>query len=219
MTLLLLTLNLVVFWYELALGRQFGPFLERWGLVPAELTAILDGGSGQVGVLVTPLSAMFVHAGWLHLLRNLVYLWFFGRLVEPTLGRAQLALVYVLTGYAAGLVQVAATPQSTEPAVGASGAVAGLVGGYLMLLLWRVPSPARGRPAALWRHGTTVLLGLWLAALVLGGVLEAAQMGQSGASSWWGHFGGFTAGIILVSLSRYTRHAFPIARRRWLSSN
>ena len=214
MTLALVVANAAVFWLELALGRQLAPFLERWGLVPATLTAIFRGDSDHLGALITPLSAMFMHAGWLHLLGNLVCLWFFGRVVEAALGRATLLGLYLLSGLAAAAAQVAATPGSTVPAVGASGAVAGLLGAYLLLRArpGGAPTPAWGAPLL------TALLALWVLTLALGGVLELAQADPIvGPSSWWAHLGGLLAGAILISLYRYTRYAVPGAKRRWLS--
>src|SRR5688500_9997843 len=133
MTLALLIANVLVFWYELALGRQLRPALERWGLVPATLVRALDQDAGQTGRRLTPLTSMFLHAGWLHICRSLVYLWFLGRLLEAGLGAARFAAVYFAAGGVAALTHVLAAPDSTVPAVGASGAIAGLVGGYVPL--------------------------------------------------------------------------------------
>ena len=204
MTLALVAANALVFWYELAVGRQVGPLLARWGLVPADLVAALRGDQGYTGALITPQTAMFLHADWLHLLRNLVYLWFFGRLLEAEHGPGRLLALYAAAGGTAAAVHVAATPGSTVPAVGASGAIAGLLGAY-----------AGARPR---RPGSTggahllavVLLALWLAALALDGILELARpIDGAGVVSWWGHLGGLVAGLILVSLYRQVRRELP----------
>ena len=210
MTVLLLVANVVVFWVELSLGRQLDRFLERWGLVPVALAAALEGESSQIGVLITPLSAMFVHVGWLHLLGNLLYLWAFGHGVEAALGWPRFLALYLVAGCAAGLAQVLVTPTSTVPAVGASGAIAGLLGAYVCLRLWQVPPLTPSRQGDLL---AITLLGLWVAALVLGGILEVARPDPGpGPFSWWGHLGGLVAGMILVSLYRYTRHVLPGAK-------
>jgi membrane associated rhomboid family serine protease len=203
MTLALVIANVLVFWYELALGRQLGPVLERWGLVPTTLATALDRDAGQIGVLITPLTSMFLHAGWLHVGRNLVYLWFLGRLLEAGLGAARFASVYFAAGGVAALAHVLAAPDSTVPAVGASGAIAGLVGGYVPLRLGR-------NPALIVSGGTdllaALLLLLWLLGLLLGGVLAVAQPAQfTNSFSWWGHLGGLMAGVFLVSFYRYLR--------------
>ncbi len=206
MTVGLIAANLIVFWYELSLGRQLGSFVERWGLVPTAVRVVFGGDLSQVGALITPLSAMFLHAGWLHLVRNLVYLWFFGRSIEPQLGPVPLLTLYILAGLAAALAQVVATPTSGVPAIGASGAVAGLLGAYLPLRLGR----GRGGPGPAVR-GTDLLaaclLVLWLATLALGGVLEIAQLAPSSSQfSWWGHLVGLLVGVFLVFLYRHLRH-------------
>ena len=208
MTVALVVANALAFWYELALGRQVGALLDRWGLVPADLTAALGGDPAYTGALITPLTAMFLHAGWLHLLRNLVYLWFFGRLVEGEVGPARLLALYAAAGGAAAAAQVAATPESTVPAVGASGAVAGLLGAYLASRWWRSGAAPGGADVL-----AVVLLAVWLATLALGGVLELARPEvDAGTVSWWGHLGGLVAGAILVSLYRAVRPSLPEPR-------
>ena len=211
MTVGLMVANIVVFWYELSLGRQLAPFVERWGLVPATLTAALLGESSNVGALITPLSAMFLHAGWLHLVPNMGYLWFFGRIAEAGLGPARLLLIYLLSGLVAALMHVAATPDSTLAAVGASGAVAGLMGAYPVLRWRRRRTIVTSRESDLL---AVVLLLLWLVSLVLGGVVEIAQGGQvSSLISWRGHLGGLVTGLLLVSLYGYVRLELPGAKR------
>lgn len=201
--LVLLAVNLAVFWYELALARPLGPFLDRWGLVPAEIVQALSGDSSRLGVLVTPLTAMFIHATWPHLLMNLIYLWFFGRLAEGALGPARCMFIYFVAGGAAALAHVAALPASTSPAVGASGAIAGLIGCYLPLRFNAEATPIEGRGSALLAG---LLIVLWLASLSLGGVLQVVQgAGVTTPFSWWGHVAGFITGLILVSFSRFAR--------------
>jgi membrane associated rhomboid family serine protease len=202
LTTALLIANLLVFWYELSLGRQLGAFLDRWGLVPAEFVQALQGDPRAIGVLITPLTAVFLHAGWVHLLGNLLYLWFFGHLAESALGRVRFTVVFVAAGCAAAAAHVVGAPGATTPAIGASGATAGLIGGYVPLRV--------GAGGLRVSRGTDLLAALllvvWLVTALLGGALQAIQAGSaSTAFSWWGHVAGFVTGAILVSLFRFVR--------------
>jgi membrane associated rhomboid family serine protease len=198
----LLIAILLVFWYELSLGRQLGGFLDRWGLVPAEFLQALRGDPRALGALITPLTAAFLHAGWAHLLGNLLFLWFFGHLAESALGRARFTILFVAAGCAAAAAHVAGAPGATTPAIGASGATAGLIGGYVPLRL--------GAGGLRVSRGTDLLAALllvvWLATALIGGALQAIQSGsESTAFSWWGHVAGFATGVVLVSLFRFVR--------------
>ncbi len=202
MTAALVVGNLLVFWYELSLGRQLGPFVDRWGLVPAALRRVLEGDGEALGVLITPLTAMFLHASWAHLLGNLVYLWFFGRLAEEGLGRARFGALFALAGCAAALAHVVGAPFSSTPAIGASGAVAGLAGGYLPLRAGASGiKVSRGIDLL-----AALLLFVWLTNAALRGALQLMQDGGGATPiSFWGHFAGFLTGAILVSLFRFLR--------------
>jgi membrane associated rhomboid family serine protease len=171
-------------------------------LVPAEFLRALRGDPNTIGALITPLTAAFLHAGWVHLLGNLVYLWFFGHLAEAALGRVRFVLLFAAAGGAAAAAHVASAPGATTPAIGASGAAAGLIGGYVPLRV--------GAGGLRVSRGTdllaALLLVLWLVTALLGGALQAMQAGsESTAFSWWGHISGFVTGVILVSLLRFVR--------------
>ena len=128
-TISLIVINVLIFLFEvmLDLGGQLGPFIARWGFVPA----LLQSDPSQAGVTI--LTGMFLHGGWLHLGGNMLYLWIFGDNVEDRLGRGRFLLFYLLTGAIAALAQWAIEPDSIVPVVGASGAIAGVLGGYLLL--------------------------------------------------------------------------------------
>src|SRR5438132_7958123 len=121
-------LNVAVFVLEVSLGGEVDAFVRRWGLVPNDVR----GSEGQ-GALVTLLTSTFLHAGWLHLLSNLLYLAVFGLPVERRVGPARFALLYVASAAAGSLAYLVAQPGSQTPAVGASGAIAGVIAAHLVL--------------------------------------------------------------------------------------
>jgi membrane associated rhomboid family serine protease len=188
--------NATVFACELALfagqgESALGELFETWGLVPRELLRGSRPGLAEPARLwLTPLTAMFLHGGWLHLAGNLLYLWIFGAAVEEVLGHARFALLYAVCGVAAAAVQVASDPGSFVATVGASGAVSGVLGAYA------VTHPTR-RLQLLWpplRVPAAVFFLAWVGLQVLSGV-GAERSG--GGIAWWAHVGGFAAGAAL----------------------
>src|SRR5207245_8235801 len=126
LTWLLFAANLAVFLFELSLGREIDGFVRRWGLVPADIAL------GPVA-LVTLLTSTFLHAGWLHLASNVVYLGVFGPPVERSVGPIRFAVIYLLSGLVGSLAYLVAQPTSETPAIGASGAIAGVIAAHLVL--------------------------------------------------------------------------------------
>jgi membrane associated rhomboid family serine protease len=208
----LILANLFVFLLELSLVAAEGggagalaEFTDTWGLVPREFLrgASQPSATGQI-VWLTPIAAMFIHGGLLHLAGNVLYLWIFGPRIEDLLGHGRFLLFYLACGLAASAVQVASNPDSYAPIVGASGAVSGLLGGYAisyptgrLRLLW----PPLQVPAAL-------LLGAWIAIQILSGL--GAGFEASSGIAWWAHVGGFLTGMALV---RSMRVRSPIRSR------
>jgi membrane associated rhomboid family serine protease len=178
---------------------EAGSLFHGLGLVPAVL---LDGtqvplGSPLVPAELTILTAAFVHGGWLHLIGNMLFLWVFGDNVEDSMGHLQFAAFYLLCAAAAGVAHVLSAPDSTDTLVGASGAIAGVLGAYLVLhprvkvlvlLFRRVPVLL---PAYL-------LIGGWL--LIQ---LFSVWSGNNQSVAWWAHIGGFVAGAVLIVPFRY----------------
>jgi membrane associated rhomboid family serine protease len=183
-TVVLIGLNLVAFAYELSLGAGVDDFIRRWGLVPAD---VLTGPSATV----TLLSSTFLHVGWLHLASNMVYLGVFGLQLERRLGAARFTAVYIVSAVTGSLAYLLAQPTSHTPAVGASGAIAGVIAAHLVLFLHVVESTP-----------TLLLLLLWLAAQVFSGV--ASSITSTGIA-WWAHLGGFGGGFVLAQLMRNRR--------------
>lgn len=196
-TWLLLAVNVVVFVRQWLLG---GPDLSIYphSVVPYRF---LLRWTQDPGELLTPVTAMFLHAGWLHLIGNMLYLHIFGDNVEDLLGRGRFLVFYLAAGFASFLAQIALVPESMVPNIGASGAVAGVLGAYMVSyprarVIAVVPLlfffPMIELPAFLF-------IGFWFLLQFLSG---AASLGQSGAltggTAWWAHVGGFLAGIALL---------------------
>src|SRR5213593_1892439 len=130
-TRLLIAINVVMFAYEIWLGPALRPFILEWGLRPARLTLALRYGEGSLlAPGLTLVTSMFLHGGWAHLIGNMWYLWIFGDNVEDRLGHFRYLVFYLVAGAIAALVQYATQPDAQLPTVGASGAIAGVLGAY-----------------------------------------------------------------------------------------
>ena len=170
---------------------------QTHGLVPARLLSPAAWGAlGPVDQLSPLLGHLFLHGGWLHLLGNLWFLWVFGRNVERRLGAGRLLLFYLGCGVAAGLAQVGSQAGSLVPLIGASGAIAGILGAYLVLfprarVLTLAPLPL----IALFEVPAWVFLGVW-GALQL--VRATASLGLHSEVGWWAHLGGFAVGALVA---------------------
>ena len=185
------------------------------GLVPGEITKLARLGDGiaiakGVACIVdnerinylTPLTSMFLHGGWIHLLGNLWFFWVFGNNVEDSMGRGRFALFYLLCGLAAAGAHVLVEPRSIVPTVGASGAISGVMGGYLILYPHahvRMLFP----PFFFWARAWLVLI-YWLVWQVFSGLPELMDVDPevSSGTAFWAHIGGFVAGVVLVILFR-----------------
>jgi rhomboid family protein len=207
-TLALIAINLALYLYLGSLERAgVERFLGLWGVVPLNVWALLAGTDRQVGVLVTPLTSMYLHVEVLHLLGNMLYLWVFGSAVERALGGRAYLLFYSACGLLAAAVQVAAWPDSPLPAVGASGAIAGLLAAYVVLR----PAATIGAFApALFTFRPTdappaLLLGLWLLSQLLSALLALTAAGAGNNGAWLAHLGGFVGGLGLMLVFRLHR--------------
>jgi membrane associated rhomboid family serine protease len=207
-TIVLIAVNVLAFWYAVTLGEaRLRPFLDAWGMVPRTLYAFFGSGGAHAGVLVTPLTSMYLHVGLLHLASNMLYLWVFGSAVEHLLGRRRYLAFYTLCGLVAAAVQVLAWHDSDIPAVGASGAIAGLLAGYIVLrpgatigaiapFLFYFPSV--DVPAAL-------MLGLWALSQLFGALAMFSSGVSGGSVAWLAHLGGFLSGLGLIFFFRPNR--------------
>ncbi|HJL17789.1 MAG TPA: rhomboid family intramembrane serine protease [Sandaracinaceae bacterium LLY-WYZ-13_1] len=200
-TYVLIGINVVVWLYQWSLGA--GPegqlFVQRWGVVPYYLTQ-----EASVGSWITPLTSMFMHGGWMHLIGNVWFLHVFGDNIEDELGRVRYALFYVLSGLAAVAAQVAIDPASRVPMVGASGAIAGVLGGYVMLhpkapVVTLVPIVFFIQLVEL---PAWIFLFVWFGLQLLHGFTSLGLDGAAGGIAFFAHIGGFVAGLVLVRLFR-----------------
>ncbi len=192
-TLLLVAANVAVFVVELSQGAAIDPFMRRWGLVPAD---VQEGPAASV----TLLSSMFMHTGWFHLAANMLYLGVFGPPVERRLGAARFVTLYVLSGVVGGLAYLVAQPGSQAPAVGASGAIAGVIAANLVLTQGILETVVFLH--VLGSTPTLLLLLLWLATQLFSSV---ASLTTSTGIAWWAHVGGFASGLVLAPVLRRRR--------------
>ncbi len=206
--------NIALFAYEITLAGHLQPFLFSYAWVPASFSQALT--NGHVPALVPLLTSMFLHGSWLHLLGNLLYLHIFGGNVEDRLGHLRYLCFYCLGGVVAVLVQTYAAPLSSTPMIGASGAIAAVIGAYCVFyptarVLTLVPLLFSFRVVPV---PVVWYVLLWLTFQLLSGmsVLSPGESALAGAA-WWAHVGGFVAGLVLGPLflirrrKRRSRHA------------
>ena len=201
-TIALIVINCLIFLYQISLGDQFQYFIIKLGAIPYEITHQTETTSeATFPVNMTLLSAMFLHGGWLHIFGNMLYLWIFGNNVEDKLGHFKFIIFYLLSGIIASLVYILTNPNSTVPMVGASGAIAGVLGAYLL----KFP---RARVLTLIIFGWFIrivripayfVLGFWFIIQLING-LPAIGQNSSGGVAWFAHIGGFLAGMGLFKV-------------------
>jgi len=214
-TVALIAVNAFVFFKELSYGPQLDRLIEAFGFIPARFVSWEQlGGAALDPLRFIPLfTSMFLHGGWAHIAGNMLYLWVFGDNVEDTFGHLRFLVFYLLCGAIAALTLAYFSPDSTVPTVGASGAIAGVLGAYfvmfprsrvltlvpLFFIPWFVEIPA------------LVYLGFWFLLQLLNGSLElTARAGMASGVAWWAHTGGFVAGILLsIPFRRHSRSRSP----------
>lgn len=207
-TVTLIAANVVAFLFEVSLGERLQPFLAVFGAVPARLLSSGPGVEQGWPGAVTVFSSMFLHGGWLHVAGNMLYLWIFGNNVEDALGHVRYLFFYLLSGVVAVYSHALVDPASTMPMIGASGAVSGVLGAYLVLfprarVLTLVPM---GFFLQVIRVPAIFVLGFWIVMQLLYGVFSLGAPG--GGVAWFAHVGGFLTGVVLVR---------PLVRRQFRS--
>jgi rhomboid family protein len=199
---LLIAVNVVAFFFELSLGKHLGEFVYSFGVVPVRVFE--DFASGHVHtVTVLPFfTSMFLHGGWMHLIGNMLFLYIFGDNVEDRFGHARYFLFYVVAGIAAAATQVVINSSSDAPMVGASGAIAGVLGAYVLMfpgarVLTLIPLFIFFQVVEL---PAFVFLGIWFLLQILSGMMALGIGADAGGVAWWAHIGGFVVGAIAVPL-------------------
>jgi membrane associated rhomboid family serine protease len=187
----IIVVNALVFLMELTAGDEF---ITQWSVIPADIVAGRNW--------LTVVTAMFMHAGWMHIIGNMVFLWAFGPEIEDAMGRPRYLTFYLLSGLAASIAQIAAMPGSTVPNLGASGAIAGVMGAFLItyprdqirtLVLFGWFTRITVIPAAL-------LIGLWFLIQLFSQVGSVADAQTGGGVAYVAHVGGFIFGAVTARL-------------------
>jgi membrane associated rhomboid family serine protease len=197
----LVALNVLAFFLELSQPSEgaLQSFIQAWGVVPREYSVARDlSPTIPLPFWSTLITSMFLHGGWMHLLGNMLYLWIFGDNLEKTMGHARFVLFYLACGIAAGLTHILVSGGSNVPTVGASGAISGVLGGYLVLF-------PRNRIRVLTRGGIVAMpaiavLGFWIVIQFISGVGSLGANSETGGVAYMAHIGGFVAGLVLVKL-------------------
>jgi membrane associated rhomboid family serine protease len=200
-TVALVVLNCLVYLYQVSLGPAEERFIASFAAVPAEWfqpgTAVGDPG---VPPSLTVLTAMFLHGSLMHLGGNMLYLWIFGNNIEDVMGHGRFILFYVLCGVAAMFGHAFTAPESTVPMIGASGAISGVLGAYLLLfpqvrVLVLIPL---GFFTRMVHVPAVVVLGFWIVMQIINGAFSWGGLG--GGVAWFAHIGGFAAGFALIKV-------------------
>jgi membrane associated rhomboid family serine protease len=211
LTILLIVINVLVFMYQVSLGPKQGEvFVYQFGAIPAVIFGekSLPGAIAAVPPYLSLFTSMFLHGGIMHLLGNMLYLWIFGNNIEEAMGRVRFILFYVLTGLAASMAHALTNPESVLPSIGASGAISGVLGAYVLLY-------PRARVLTLVFLGFFIrlmyipagfVLGIWFVLQLLSGSMS--DQGSGGGVAFWAHVGGFVAGMLLVGLFKRSQVRF-----------
>jgi membrane associated rhomboid family serine protease len=187
-TAMLVVINVLVFLYESSLDvRELSRYIFRYGTIPAEIERGQD--------YYTLITSMFIHGGIAHIAGNMLFLWIFGDNIERRFGPSLYLLFYLGCGLAAGAAHIMSDPHSTVPAIGASGAISGVMGAYILLY------PSNRVRVLVWYWGVIqvpafMFLGIWFLMQFLSGVAAlSAETAESSGVAFWAHIGGFVAGV------------------------
>ena len=202
----LITTNVIVFLYEFSLSKEMTNFVFNFGLIPFNFTSDLQSYQVNPGTVLPLFTSMFLHGGWMHLIGNMLFLFIFGDNVEDRFGHFKYFFFYIVAGLAAAFTQIYMFPDSQIPMVGASGAIAGVLGAYVFMyptakITTLIPIffffQIIELPAFLF-------LGIWFLLQIISGMFALGIGADAGGVAWWAHIGGFAAGAVL----------FPFLRKR-----
>jgi membrane associated rhomboid family serine protease len=216
-TVALILLNALAWFYQVSLGPHLQSFVIEYGLVPRRVLSERAWDVLGTGEQIVPVfSHMFLHGGWLHVISNMWFLWIFGDNVEGRMGHVRFLLFYLFAGLGAAAAQTMSAPDSVVPMVGASGALSGVLGAYMLLFpharvltlvplfvfLYTVEIPA------------LVFLGIWIGIQVLQGTASIG-LDVRGGVAWFAHIGGFVVGVVVVALWPSLRRRAHRQDQRW----
>jgi membrane associated rhomboid family serine protease len=207
----IIVINFVVFLYELTLGPQLNTFINQYGVIPSHiLTTLNKNWLYFIPASVPVFSSIFIHGGWMHIIGNMWYLWIFGDNIEDRTGHFRFFLFYVICGVAATVSHIIMNPASNLPTVGASGAIAGVMGAYLILF-------PRSRILTLIfliifiqiiEIPAIFFLGFWILLQVVSGSISSGLAQEGGGVAWWAHIGGFFVGLVIVFFFKKRKRIF-----------
>lgn len=204
-TLVLILINVAVWLHQVSLPPTAGEaFVKMYGLVPYRVSQALAGHHYTMGQALLPLfTCMFLHGGWLHIIGNMWFLWVFGGNVEDRLGSFPYLFLYLVAGIGSGISQMLFSWGSHVPSIGASGAISGVLGAYIvffpssriltlvpLLIIW-----------FMWRIPAAIFIGLWFVMQFLSGVVSLGSQSMGGVA-WWAHVGGFLIGAVIALMVR-----------------
>ena len=199
----LIALNVLVFLLELGQGSeaQLQNFFEKWSVVPREYAEQTDLPPGiPLPFWFTLFSSMFMHGGWMHLIGNMLYLWVFGDNVEDRWGHVKFLVIYLICGITASFAHIFFNLQSTIPSLGASGAISGVLGAYIIMF-------PRNRIRVLVGRGiaslpAVVVLGFWIVLQFINQLGQIGNTAETAGVAYWAHIGGFLAGVLFAFVLR-----------------
>ncbi|MGO9480393.1 MAG: rhomboid family intramembrane serine protease [Candidatus Kryptoniota bacterium] len=203
---LLIAANVLVFFYELSLGKQLDGFIIKYGLISHRYFYAVAHHTHLMTRYIPFFSSMFLHGGWLHIIGNMWFLFIFGDNVEDRLGHGNYLVFYLLSGLAAAILQLLSSVGSSVPTIGASGAISGVLGAYLVMF-------PRAKIVTLlpiffffgiFDIPAFVFIGFWFLLQFVGG-LQTLGVDTTGGIAWWAHVGGFVAGILMVPVFKKKR--------------
>lgn len=192
-TYLLIALNILFFLAELGGGEEF---IKQWAFIPQRFSA------NPLGDFPTLFTSMFMHGGWLHLGANMLYLWIFGDNVEDRLGKGKYLFLYLLSGIAATFAQYLFFPHSSLPNVGASGAIAGVLGAYILFFPGQKVTVLLGRSIVPMQ--SVLVIGMWFFLQLVSGAGTLYSTQDTGGVAYMAHIGGFVAGLAVAFVFRLT---------------
>jgi membrane associated rhomboid family serine protease len=199
---LIIILNVIVFLLLLSVGSHFGQVVYKFGLIPDRLINDIQTFDFHTTTFIPLFSSMFMHGGWFHLIGNMWFLFIFGDNIEDRLGHIRYLFFYILSGLGAAFTQILINPSSQIPMVGASGAIAGVLGAYIFLfpkarVLTLIPIFFFFQLIEL---PAFIFLGIWFIMQFLSGTLYLGIGADAGGIAWWAHIGGFVCGITLLAI-------------------